>query len=497
MGLRNTTLTVCLLAFICACSQDDGPARPNVLFVTLDTTRADFLSCYGSDMATTPVFDGLAAEGVRFNNANSSSAVTPVSHATILTGKFQHNHGLRVISGAGGAHLDRNEWYLPATLKQVGYSTAAVHSAFPVSESFGFERAFDEFHDFDAEMTEGKRAGGTVWDMGDYQRRSDETTDIAIEVSDGLAEPFFMWVHYWDPHDEIRIPAEAYLNARGVPEHKKLRKADEMYAAEVGYMDREFGRLINHLKTTERYENTIVVVTADHGEGLSDGADYHGWDGHRMLYREQVHVPLIFRFPADVEVPIKRVVNQLVRTADIVPTLLEYLNLPATDEFDGRTLSSLIRAEPDEPRIAFYDQINGYDLNAHLVERRPDSAFLYTVNDGKWKLTYRPHMPEESELFEYAGDRRERKNLYTKRPNQVRRLLILLAREQPWVTEPFSGDDGIDPSSAEALGALGYSESVASLVSWAWTCPNHQLLYFEERDLCSECNEFPIPIPAR
>ncbi len=504
MGFTRQVFGVALgvlsvLALGTACSETAESPRPNVLFVSLDTTRADFLSCYGSKQSSTPAIDALAEDGVRFAQANTSSAVTPVSHATMLTGKYQHNHGLRVISAESAARLNGKEWYLPEALKQAGYSTAAVHSAFPVSRKFGFDRAFDEFHGFDATLKVRDGDRGTAWNVARYQRRSDETTDLAIEVADRLAEPFFMWVHYWDPHDDMQVPTDEFLEEQGVSSKKKSRQNDELYAAEVTYMDREFGRLLEHLKATGRYENTVVALTADHGEGLSDGLELHGWGGHRMLYREQVHVPLIFRFPADLEVPKNRVVNELVRTVDISPTLLEYLNIPATTKFDGRSLSSLIRAQPDEARVAFYDQINGYDLNAHLLKNHPEAAFLYTVNDGRWKLIYRPHMPSKSELFAFPADENEQKNLFGKKPAIEQRLLILLAREQPWVTAPFPADGESDDSSetSDALGALGYMESEVSDARWAWTCPVHRTLYFETAQRCEECDELPIPIPAK
>ncbi|MFT5286293.1 MAG: arylsulfatase A-like enzyme [Planctomycetota bacterium] len=486
------------LAAATGCSQAaSGDVPPNLLIVTLDTTRADFLSCYNQTKGSTPYLDLLATEGVRFAYANSASAVTPVSHATILTGRYPHTHGLRVISAEGAARLKNSEWFIADTLKQSGYSTAAVHSAFPVSGAFGFDRSFDEFHSFDGDMELGKREGGTVWDQETLQRRSDDTTNLAIEVSDRLAEPFFMWLHYWDPHDDKLEPPNAFMIQRHVPKNKKMRGADQLYATELSFLDREFGRFLTHLRATERYENTIIVVTADHGEGLTDGMKLHGWGGHRTLNREQLHVPLIMRFPSKVEARTNVVVKELVRTADIVPTLLDYLQLPAPVVLDGGSLRGLIEGKEEEPRIAFSDQINGYDRNAHMVGKRPQSAFLYAVNDGNWKLIYRPHAPELSELYRVRTDRKEQENLYGKRADMEIEMLTLLAREAMWVTAPFLADGGEQIDASDALGALGYSESVLSDAAWAWTCPVHRSLYFENQDRCTECDELPIPIPAR
>src|SRR5688572_23536987 len=137
IGLRATAFV--LVALACACSGGDREP-PNVVLVTLDTTRPDYFSCYGYQAGHTPNFDALAAAGARFDRAISASAVTPVSHASILTGKFPYRHGLRVLSAEGGFRLPARERTLARKLREAGYRTLAVHSAFPVSSTFGFGR---------------------------------------------------------------------------------------------------------------------------------------------------------------------------------------------------------------------------------------------------------------------------------------------------------------------------------------------------------------------
>lgn len=481
------------------------PAKPpNVILVTLDTLRADYLSCYDARHVATPAFDALAEDGVRFAFAVSASAVTPVSHATILTGQYPYRHGLRVMHAESGFVLPAGAWYLPAALAEEGYSTAAVQGAFPVSAFFGFQRAFDEFHGFDGVLEAFKRESGTAWAMKDLQRRADATTDLAIEVVDRLAEPFFLWLHYFDPHDTMHVPPDDFVRAHGLEPKELADRQGATYSMEVSFLDREFGRFVDHLRATGKYDDALLVVTADHGEGLEDGERIHGWSGHRMLYREQIDVPLLVRLPPRFEIG-RRVVDALVRTADIAPTILDYLGLddldPAAREtFDGVSLRPLIENAPDAPRSAYAEQLNGYDKNAHMLEKRPDAAFLYSVTDGGWKLVYRPNVPELSELYHVAVDRKERQNRYAEEPEQARRLLADLARRRPWVTAPFPPTDYPTEGREEAgraLDALGYAASVVSDVAFEWTCPAHDALRAGANGRCPECDGPLVPTQAR
>jgi arylsulfatase A-like enzyme len=495
--IRSGALLLTALSAVAAagCGGDDPVRPPNLLLVTLDTVRADYLGCYGAELGATPALDALAAEGARFATALSASAVTPVSHATILTGQFPYTHGMRVLHADGGFRLRDDRWYLPDALKRAGYATAAVHSAFPVSGYFGFERSFDVFESFDGALESGKRPGGTAWNMEELQRRGDETTDLAIEVLAGLEEPFFLWLHYWDPHDSLRLPPDEFVEERGGGLMRA--KEDLTYAIELEYLDGELGRLMDHVRERGLLEDTLVALTADHGEGLEDGHARHGWKGHRMLYQEQIHVPLLLRLPDRLGNRPGSVVEELVRTADIVPTLLDYADVAAGASFDGKSLRPLLEGTETEPRIAYADQINGYDRNAHMVESRPEAAFLYTVTDGEWKLTYRPHMPERSELFNLSKDPEEVRNVYEKRPRERRRLLADLARRRPWVTTPFPPDgEGGDLDVEGALGALGYASGVVADVAWEWTCVEHDAHRLDAFTRCPDCDEPLLPIQA-
>jgi arylsulfatase A-like enzyme len=484
----RVALALGLTALAGACDAGGGASAPakrsNVILITLDTTRADYLSCYGRPEPATPHLDRLAGEGTRFDLAVATASVTPVSHASILTGLYNHEHRLRVLYADGGYRLPEDVDTLATVLAREGYRTIAVHSAFPVSSFFGFERGFDVFEDLDAEMIEGEEKDS--WDVQTFQRRSDATTEIA-ERHLG-AEPFFLWIHYWDPHDFAKLPPEeeqAPPEIRNDPD--KIQAGIAQYAAEVRYMDGQIGRLFEALRAKGLYDETLIVVVADHGQGLFD----HQWPTHRLLYQEQIRVPLIARIPGVRQQP---VVEELVRTVDIFPTVLDFLGVELERDVSGRSLRALIEGESEEPRLAFADQINGYDENADVNKSRPLDDFLYMAMDREWKLIYRPLDPAKSELFHVSVDPKETANLFAKEPDEARRLLELLAERAPWVGGPFAKiDDGGQGAEAQAaLSSLGYTGGETSDAAWAWTCPAHMDLRWDEKRPCPDCGRAPI-----
>jgi len=489
-GLRRATLLLAAAGPLLSCGGGGGaPERPNVILITLDTVRADFLSCYGSTSGATPAVDRLAAGGALFEDASSSSGLTPASHATILTGKFQYNHGLRVLAAESGYRLDPDHETLTTAFKAAGYRTAAIHSAFPVSSFFGFDEGFDEFESFDATLKKKKNDTKVGWDVKSFQRRSDETTRMAVEWLEGAAasdEPFFLWLHYWDPHDPVKMPDEAdFAKLRYDPGTGELQDEQTVnYAVEVRYQDGNLGTLLDAIDGAGLADDTLVALTADHGQGLADGMRRHRWGMHRMLYREQTHVPFILRGPG---VPAGRRVPDLVRTADMAPMLLDYAGVaPFAQAVDGTSLRPWIEGLREGDLTAYGEQINGYDHNAGMRKFRPDAAFLYMVSDGEWKLIYKPHMPAMSELFHVGVDPLEERNVIADHPDVVVTLLGDLAERNPWVTEPFPITAAGDASEgAEAMSSLGYSAAeVEGSGDWWWTCPVHTDVRADRRARC-------------
>ena len=453
------------LLLLTSCGQQK---QPNVVLITLDTTRADYLGAYGGESSRTPSMDGLAARGARFDLALSASAVTPVSHATILTGLYPYEHGLRVLSAASGFTLPEDIPTLTTTLKEKGYKTIAVHSAFPVSGHFGFDHGFDVFESFQVEMQRTNEVQDR-WDVSRGQRRSDETTDITLRELSETDGPFFLWVHYWDPHDPIMLPPIEFLptDLKVDPENIAGRHT-EIYAAEVTYLDTQIGRLLDGMEAMGHMDNTMVCLTSDHGEGLDDGKRDHGWWAHRILYQEQIHVPLLVSGPG---IPAGVSSDQLVSTCDLAATVYDYLNVPPPRALSGRSLRGLIEGGSEPDRYAYADQINGFDYNASMVTRRPQARFLYALAQGPWKLIYRPVDPATSELYNLQEDEAELNNLFTERADKAQELMRELARRQPWVLEPFATGDGPGASAEaqallEALGYVGSGEQTESV--WTW-----------------------------
>jgi arylsulfatase A-like enzyme len=397
-------------------------------------------------------------------------------------------------------------------LKSRGYHTAAIHSAFPVSAYFGLDRGYDVFESFDAAM-EVAPNGAHGWDVRHLQRRSDQTTDLAIAELKRAREPFFLWVHYWDPHDAVRVPPPEFLPA-DVPrgEHGEPLPSRQLYAAEVHYMDHELGRLVHALRESGEYERTLFVIVADHGEGLGD----HGWENHRILYQEQVRVPLIVRVPssgpssaahADAkpgdgpsDAKTTPEVHALVRTIDIFPTVLDYLRVSDAPRVRGKSLRALIEGRAEPPRSAYADQINGYDKNAGMVQRRPLDDFLYCAIADGWKLVYRPAHPAASELYDLARDPREATDRFASEPERVHALMRDLADFKGWVTSPFPATSA-DPharSAQRALAGLGYGGSADSAsdagATWTWTCPLHDTLDQPSYGTCPQCGAPLVPV---
>ncbi|HUU82896.1 MAG TPA: sulfatase [Phycisphaerae bacterium] len=438
----------------CSRDQDEGRSDVpyNVVLVTLDTTRADHLSCYGHTTETSPNFDALAREGARFDSAIAQAASTPVSHASIFTGLNPYQHGVRVIYAASGYRLAGSIPTLTTVLKERGWHTGAFLSSFTVSEFYGFDRGFDVFDNglhnpADQVLTEGEE-GNYRWDLRLNQRRSDQTTARAVEWLGEAKRPFYLWVHYWDPHDPYEVPpAEVLARFMRAPRGSEAGQR-QRYDAEIFFMDAQFGRLVQVLKEMGQYDRTIIVVVGDHGQGLGD----HGWDQHRILYQEQLHVPLILRIPGGAR---GRVVSQLVRTIDIFPTVLEALGISTGSTIEGRSLLGLMAGETDSPRIAYADALNLYDLNAKSVQtKRPQDDLVYCAMDRQWKLIYRPRHPDKNELYNLRDDPGELHNLYGRESTQAERLLAALKEFDGFVDQPFG--EGTDAEALERLRAMGY-----------------------------------------
>lgn len=416
-----------VLAVAClACTRSVDPKRLSVVLVTLDTTRADRIGAYGGGDLT-PRLDAAAEDGVILREAVSQVPLTLPSHASILTARYPATHGVRY---NGTYRLRDDETTLAEALKGAGFETAAFVASFVLNRGFGVEQGFDVYDDVPV-----NRFADGQDRVFEAQRRADEVNARVFDWLDHRADPsrrFFLWVHYYDPHDPYDAPDVPGRTLRGTG-----------YDREISYMDGAFGDLLDRLRAEGVLDSAILVVAADHGESLGD----HGERNHGIfLYEPAVHVPAFLRakglFPAGAEV------RGPVELVDLAPTVLDYLGLPPLPDAQGRSLRARIEGKDD-----------GRDALAHAESLTGRIQFgwaeLRMVRDGRYKYVAAP-VPE---LYDLKEDPKERQNLA---PNENERAAEYAARLSSWTgatTDSAASTEAghkLDPSEEALLRSLGY-----------------------------------------
>ena len=392
-----------------------APRPPSVVLVTLDTTRADHLGCYGYETAHTPTIDGLAAQGWRFERAYTSVPLTTPAHATILSGLYPTRHGIHT---NGDAVLPESVQTIAERLAAAGYRTAASVAAFTTTRIWNFDQGFEEYFEDIGRATAGGRWG--------RERPADGVVDDAVgwlEQVDG--EPFFLWAHFFDPHDPYRPPAPW-----------AERFPDAPYDGEIAFMDEQLGRLVQAVEA--RGEPVIWVIVGDHGEALSME---HGERTHGLfLFDPTTHVPLIVR-PAT---PLAQgsVVAPTVATADLLPTLLGLLGMDVPTDVDGHDLGPLLRGESMEHPGAYMESYTALSRFGF----HPELAWV----EGVHKLMDTP----SPRLFDLSEDPGEEANLLPDQLSVAERLRGSLAQARSVVS--LGGQATPAPEVSEQLAALGY-----------------------------------------
>ena len=429
-------LSLALLPILLCLFAGCGRQRPwNVLLFTFDTTRADFLGCYGKASARTPHLDRLAAEGFLFEHAYASNPVTQPSHSTILTGLYPMAHGVRDNTFF---HLPEERQTLAELLAAAGFATGAAVGGFPLTREFGTAQGFD-FYDDDLTASSSDfrgRPAARQFNTWYDERPAGHVNDAILPwLRQRQGEPFFAWLHYWDPHEpHIALPPFGQLFA------------NDPYQGEIAYADESLGVVLRELDELGELERTLIVMTADHGEGRQQ---HHEMTHAFLAYDTTIHVPLIVRVP---ERTGGRRIAQRVGTVDIVPTVLDLLGLAIPEEVQGRSLAPLMNEDsgPEsspQNRYPYYAESMSPRLSHGVGELR---AFLV----GPWKYIHGPR----PELFHLADDPGEMKDLANQRPEERQRMEAALRRFLSDHASNAAGDAAYEASeeTRRRLAALGY-----------------------------------------
>jgi choline-sulfatase len=411
--------TAIFSALVLASCGTEPPPEPvhNVIVITLDTVRADHIGTYGFEGASTPNIDKLGSEGTLFTNAIAVAPITMPTHSSIFTGKYPHNHGVR---NNGSFRLGQENVTLAERFSEAGRQTGAMVSAVVLDSKYGLDQGFDTYDD-------NLYAGGDQPMFMFKEITANVTIDKALRWIDDRDESkdFMVWMHLFDAHAEYQPP----------PPYDVLF-LDNPYDGEIAWLDSQLGRLFDELKAKGLYENTTIVLTADHGDSLGDHGEFtHGI----FVYRSTTHIPLIIRGPGIKPQRVKEVVSQV----DITPTILDMANLPPVTA-DGVSLKNVLYNGAKVP--------NRPGVFAESISPRLHFGWheIRAIDSGDEKFIHAP----TRESYDLLADPKEATNLY----KQGSTSPLITAVDQ-WIAK----DDlvelnpaHVDAETTKMLEALGY-----------------------------------------
>lgn len=428
----RVSLLAALTSAVLSCSGPERGKGYNVLLLTLDTTRADHLGCYGDAHAMTPSLDRIAAAGALFEHAYAPSPLTLPSHATMLTGLNPNEHGLALNNTAT---LSAQLPTLATVLAERGYRTAAFIASPILDSRFGLDRGFEVYND-DMRQAVSMTKGDVM-----FYRQANVVVDAALQwlgarphdvEADQLHEkPFFLWVHLYDPHR----PLFAHEELAGT------RFAGEAtYQGEIAFMDRHIGRLTSTLDAARLSERTLIVAVGDHGEELGD----HGDPAHGLaLYQEVLRVPLLVALPGVVRAGHR--VDAVVSLRDLLPTVLDLLGLPAIEQGKGRSLKAALEGQPIPSEPSYAETQTPYNMY------RWSPLYSLTTEEWKYIRTARP------ELYDRKRDPAEMYNLATVFPERLAELESALASHEAQAQKvPAAKRIELNEAEIQRMRQLGY-----------------------------------------
>jgi arylsulfatase A-like enzyme len=452
-------LRILVVPFLVACGGEGTSLRPmpNILLVTLDTTRADHLGAYGYFRDTSPTLDALARQSILFERAIAPTATTLPTHVSILTASYPLEHGVLANLTHGGqrfvpsSKLESFAWI--AT--EAGYQTAAFVSAAPLKSDSGIANGFDFFDQPDRRHRRGRR-----------------TTDAALKWLRALKErPFFLWVHYYDAHYPFKAPAphgtrfrtdralEQFIAERRIHDRAlrpiigkfdDARQSINAYDGEIRYQDDQLERLFGTLRSFDEWQKTAVVLIGDHGEGLCQ----HGEAGHGGTWNEQLQVPMMIRIPGQAP----RRVSEVASVVDALPTLVALLGDPAL-EFSNENVSG---------RALLASGFQPQPVLSQDTGRPRDVPYRYSLTSERWKYFRVEHKDGTwtEELYDLSRDPHELRDVAQLQAEVLQDLRAALqsrlAEQRARGAELRRGQGSepreLDPAVLEELKALGYVE---------------------------------------
>jgi arylsulfatase A-like enzyme/Flp pilus assembly protein TadD len=413
-------------------------ASDSVLLITIDTLRADHLGCYGDARAVTPAIDSLAKQSVKFEHAFAAVPLTLPSHAALLTGTYPMYNGVR---DQPGFRLPRDVPTLPELFSRAGYATAAVLGSPVLSRRFGLERGFDDYDDRFAASTEQQEAG-----LPSIKRPAGAVTDLALAWLQRRprGKPFFLWLHFYDPHLPYRTP-----------EPFRSRFASRPYDGEIAYTDSSLAKLFASLRRRQLFDSTIIVLTADHGEGLGDhGESTHGY----FIYNSTLHVPLLIKPASPTRAKEMQVSVSLV---DVAPTLLHLAGVPVPASMQGVDLAEDIVSGKEPPAHPVYAETL-YPL-LHLGWSPLRALISQAEASPRWEAVKYIQAPHP-ELYDLAADPGEVHNQYASQAGAAAHAQLEAFVKAHARADALAARAPVNAETAKLFASLGYfAEGVSGL----------------------------------
>jgi len=410
-----------------------GVEKPNVILITLDTTRADHLACYGYQGIKTPSLDALASRGVVFEQCATTTPFTLPAHCSIMTGTYPTYHGVRI---NGNTALSDRHLTMAKVFSGHGYRCGAFIAAFVLDGRWGLKQGFEHYDDY-FDLAKYKRL-----DLGFVQRPGNVVMDAALAwLESQKGKPFFAWVHLYDPHAPYEPPEPFYSEY-------KARGPAGLYDGEIAFADKQVGRVISWLQANGLDKKTIVLVVGDHGEGLGQhGESSHGY----FIYDSTLHVPFLVVTPFE-EFRGLRVKSQ-VRTVDLFPTLLDLAMVKEAAPIQGRSLLTAMLQPGRAQDSPAYSESMGPNIQYGWGE-------LHSLRSTRYKFIEAPR----PELYDLSQDPGETRNLINEAPGVAREFKVDL---EALITDTSRGAPtpqaaNLDRETTERLAALGYIGGSAS-----------------------------------